>query len=88
MNGSSMLIYNAVLPPSKKKILTFAFRQGFGGPDGLKHVAKNASIPGPLVVIRSGRFLSYFGNQGNILVYFPQEPNPTFLRAFLELTVT
>jgi hypothetical protein len=66
MNGSSMLIYHAILPPSKKKILIFAFRQGFGGPDGLKHVAKKASISGPLVAIRSGRFLSYFGNQDNI----------------------
>ncbi|MDP3564279.1 MAG: hypothetical protein Q8R70_07280 [Methanoregula sp.] len=49
--------------PSGKENLAFALRQGFVGPDELNQVAKNASIPGPLVAILRGVFLSYFGNQ-------------------------
>jgi len=48
-------------PPSEKTSLIFAFRWPFRGPDGIKYVAKTASILGPLVANRRGAFLPYFG---------------------------
>jgi hypothetical protein len=63
-------------PHPGKNDLHILIPVGFPGPDGLNQVAKNASIPGPRVAILRGRFRGYFGNQGNIQAYFPQEPNP------------
>jgi hypothetical protein len=48
-------------------------------------VAKKASVPGPLVAIRRGHFLSYFSNQGKDMVYFLLDWKRAVLRAFLVL---
>jgi len=53
--------------------LIAVFRQAFGGPDGVNQGAKTASIPGPLMVVRRGANLPYFGKQSVKKAHSPQE---------------
>lgn len=50
--------------PLEKTPLTFAFRQGFLGPDGLNYVGKIALVKGLLAALMRGGFRFYFGNWG------------------------
>lgn len=54
----------------------------------LNYVAKKASVPGPLVAVCRGYFLSHFSNQGKYKMYFSQEQKQTVLRAFSLLSGT
>ena len=65
--------------------LIFAFWQGFRGPHGQNPVAKNISIPGPLVAFGRGANLPYFGKLSDYKAYFPREEKRTILRAYQEL---
>jgi hypothetical protein len=48
-------------------------RQAFEGADGLNYRVKTASIPGPLLAIRRGANLPYFGKKNVKYAHFPQE---------------
>jgi hypothetical protein len=49
-----------ISPSSEKMTFTFAFWQGFKGPDGINQVAKTASVAGPLAGIGRGANQPYF----------------------------
>jgi len=48
-----------------KKILIFAFRRPFFGPDDLEYVAKTGAVERPLMAVWRGANLPYFGKRGD-----------------------
>jgi len=69
-------------PPPEKKKSHIRILEGFGGPGGLKYVAKKASILRPLAGFGRGRFRLYFGKQGAKRADFLQEPKRRVFRGF------
>jgi len=60
----------------------FAFLGLIQVPDGLKYVAETGAVERPLRVIWRGANRPYFGKQGTIKAYSPQEQKPGDLQGF------
>jgi len=69
-------------PPSEKTSLIFTFLRLFRVPDGPKYVAETGAVQRPLMAVRRGANLPYFGERCSILAYSSLEQERGILRGY------